>query len=213
MKKIFLNYSDEADDKKMMQNLCIHLSILKDVDLWHKGRMLAGDAVESTMLSNLQESDAVLHLLSISYCQEEEECMLLLDKGIEQQKENIPVLISSFAWEEIPEIKKLEDRLLPHDHIPIDGHPDNYNAVYTEIVRTVKHDVLGVEGAVKVDQRGYYYLLAGLALAIGIGAAVWVNSEFHQLGITLGIFTLFILTALFSLRKLIFPTGISTFKF
>ena len=211
MKKIFFNYSDEAEDGKMMRNLCLHFSVLKDkVDLWHKGRIRPGDVVSDAMSGNLNNADAVLHLLSISYAAEDD-CMGLLKEGVEQHKKNIPVLLSSFDWESVDAIKKLQEELLPHDHKPVDVHP-NYNEVYTEIVQTVKKDVLGIESTNRFTDRIYYYLLAAAELIAGGFVSVWVNNIFNHLGITLAVFGLFMIAAFFTLRNIIFPTSISASK-
>lgn len=211
MKKIFFNYSDEAEDAKMMRNLCLHFSVLKGkVELWHKGKMRPGDPVNETMSSNLNDADAALHLLSISYAAEDD-CMDLLEQGIQQNKKNIPVLLSSFDWQSVDSIKQLQEELLPHDHKPVDVH-SNYNEVYTEIVQTVKKDILGIEGNAGFNDRGYYYALSGILLGIGFFVTRWANKEFDHLGITLGVFTLFIIAAIFILRNIIFPTSISTSK-
>jgi hypothetical protein len=211
MKKIFFNYSDEAEDAKMMRNLCLHFSVLKDkVDLWHKGRILPGDTVNETQSVNLNNADAVMHLLSISYAAEDD-CMKLLDQGVQQHKKNIPVLLSSFDWESVDAINKLREDLLPHDHKPVDVHP-NYNEVYTEIVQTVKKDVLGIETKAGPNGRMFYYVLSGLILVVGSVVTIGTKSFFDNLGITLGIFALFIIAAIFTLRHIIFPTNISTSK-
>jgi hypothetical protein len=166
--------------------------------------------VEETLSGNLNNADAVMHLLSISYVAEKN-CMGLLEQGIDKQKDNIPVLLSSFDWESVDEIKQLEKKLLPHDHQPVDVHP-NYNEVYTEIVQTVKKDVLGIESKAGLNDRSYYYLLAVLLLGAGTGVAAWANNIFGHLAITLGVFSLFIIAAIFTLRHIIFPTSISTSK-
>ena len=211
MKKIFFNNSDEAEDAKMMRNLCLHFSVLKDkVDLWHKGKILPGDTVNETLSTNLNNADAVLHLLSISYTAEDD-CMKLLGQGIKQDKNNIPVLLSSFDWESVEEIKKLQEKLLPHDHKAVDVHP-NYNEVYTEIVQTVKKDVLGIETKAGSNGRMFYYVLAGLILVVGTGATILTKDSIDNWGITAGLFSLFIIAAFFTIRKIIFPTSISTSK-
>jgi TIR domain len=211
MKKIFFNYSDEAEDAKMMRNLCLHFSVLKDkVDLWHKGKILPGDTVDEELSFNLNNADAVLHLLSISYAAEDD-CMELLDQGIKQDKNNIPVLLSSFDWQSVDPIKQLEEKLLPQDHKPVDVHP-NYNEVYTEIVQTVKKDVLGMEGKAGSGGRIFYYILSALILAVGSLVTIWANNIFNHLGITLGVFALFVISAFLTIRKIIFPTSISTSK-
>jgi hypothetical protein len=137
--------------------------------------------------------------------------MELLKQGIKQDKNNIPVLLSSFDWESVDPIKKLEEKLLPQDHKPVDVHP-NYNEVYTEIVQSVKKDVLGIETKTGSNGRMIYYVLSGLILLIGSVLSLSTKDFFNNPGITLGIFGLFIIAAFFTIRKIIFPISISTSK-
>lgn len=211
MKKIFFNYADEAEDKKMMCNLCLHFAVLKnDLELWHKGKILPGDVVNDSLSRNFKDSDAALHLLSISYATEDQ-CVNLLNQGIQLHKKNIPVLLSSFDWESLKPVQELKDELLPEDHQPIDTH-QNSNAAYTGIVRAVKKEVLGIESNEPENERPFYYMVAALALLTGVGVSVWMQKELEHIGLTLGVFSLFILTALFALRKIIYPTTVSTLK-
>ncbi len=211
MKKIFFNYSADPDDGKMMRNLCLHFSVLKNnVELWHKGKILPGDVIEESLRKNLDDSDLALHLLSISYAAEDQ-CVSLLEEGIVNHKKNVPVLLSSFDWQSMDSIRQLENELLPGDHKPVDTHP-NYNEIYTEIVIAVKQDLLGIDTKTGTTDRLYFYLLAGVLLTVGSVLAYWANGLFNNLGITLMVFAMFVFAAVFILRKIIFPTSVSTSK-
>lgn len=211
MKKIFFNYSADPEDAKMMRNLCLHFSVLKNkVELWHKGKIMPGDVIEESLRRNLDDSDLALHLLSISYVTEDQ-CVSLLEEGMEHQIKNVPVLLSSFDWQSMDSIRQLENELLPGDHKPVDTHPD-YNKIYTEIVVAVKKDLLGIDTKTGNTDRLYFYLLAGVMLAVGSALAFWANNLFGKLGITLMVFAMFVFAAVFILRKIIFPTSVSTSK-
>ena len=212
MKKIFFNYSGQEQDVVMMTNLSLHFAVMKDrLSLWHKGKIVAGEEIKTALDKNLADADATIHLLSINYVTEND-CMEVLQHSIEQHKKNIPVLLSSFDWESDKTLSKMEDEILPLDHQPVDVHP-NFNAVYTEIVQSVRRDIFGDDRPVKFNHRGHYLLLAGLLLVAGLFAAWFTNNAFGSIIISLLSFTLFVIAALFVLRKIIFPTSVSTNKF
>jgi len=212
VKKIFFNYADQKEDTEMMQNLCLFFAVLKDkVLLWHKDKILPGDVRKDALNKNLDDSDAAIHLLSNSY-ENEPGCKEILNRSLQQNKKNIPVLISTFPWEMDNTLLQLKNDLLPHDKKPVNSN-SKPEVVYTEIVRSVKKDLLGDETKLSFNDRWYYYILAAIALAAGFFAAYWTNDIFNSLTITLLVFLLFAVTALFILRKIIFPTSVTTYKF
>ena len=212
VKKIFFNYADDEEDIKITQDLCLYFAVLKDkVSLWHKDKIMPGDVIKDALHKNLDDADAAVHILSVAY-ENENDCKEILDKSILQNKKNIPVLVSTFPWEFDDAIVKLKAELLPHDHKPVDLHT-NTHVVYTEIVYSVKNKLFGAGPNLQFNQRGYYYLLAGIALAAGFIAAFFANDIFGSLAVSLLAFTMFACTALFILRKIIFPTSVSTSKF
>ena len=210
-KKIFFNYSSSEKDTVMLTNLCLHFAVLRDkVSLWHKGKLIPGDDIKVTMEKNLDDSNAAVHLLSINY-ETEADCTDIMQRSISLHKKNVPVLISYFDWESDDTLTQLKEALLPHDHEPVDAHP-NFDKVYTEIVQSVKNDLFNDSTRISFNQRGYYYLLAGIALVAGICTSVWVNNEFDSILVTLLVFAMFLITSLFILRKIFFPVSVSTNK-
>lgn len=212
LKKIFFNYSGEEEDIKMTQDLCLYFAVLKDkVSLWHKDKIMPGDVIKDALIKNLDDADAAVHILSIAY-ENEASCKEILDRAIEQHKKNIPVLVSTFPWEFDEVLLQLKEEILPHDHKAVDLHT-NPHVVFTEIVYSVKNKLFGAGPNLKFNERSYYFLLAGIALAAGFIAAWFTNNIFGSLAVTLLAFSMFACTALFILRKIIFPTSVSTSKF
>ena len=211
VKKIFFNYSDQAEDVVMMKNLCLHFAVLKDkVSLWHKEKIIPGDDRKKLVEKNLAESSAAVHLLSIAY-ETQDDCTDILQRCISEHKKNIPVLLSSFDWESDDALVKMKDELLPQDHQPVDTHA-NFNAVYTEIVQRVKNDLFNDNSKIKFNQRGFYFALAGLVLIAGFFVSLWVNTIFDSISIALLTCCMFIICSLFVLRKIFFPVSVSTSK-
>ena len=210
-KKLFFNYSNDENDVIMMNNLCLHFAVLRDrISIWHKDKILPGAEIKKALDLNLSDSAAAIHLLSSNY-ESEDDCTDILEKSISLNKRNFPVLLRNFAWEQDPLLKKMEDEILPHDHRPLNSHKDA-DDVYTEIVQSVSDDLFNDGKKIKFNQRGYYFLLAGVALVAGFGASLWVNSLFGSIRITMLVFAMFLLTAVFILRKIIFPVSVSTSK-
>jgi hypothetical protein len=180
------------------------------VSLWHKEKIIPGDDIKKTVEKNLDESTAAVHLLSIAY-ETEEDCTDILQRCISQHKKNIPVLLSSFDWESDNTLVQMKDEILPHDHQPVDTHP-NFNMVYTEIVQAVKNDLFNDNSKIRFNQRGFYFALAGLVLVAGFFISLWANNVFNSILITLLVFGMFVVTAFFVLRKIFFPVSVSTSK-
>ena len=212
MVKIFFNYADQKDDTAIMEDLYLFFSVLKDkIFLWHKAKILPGDDIKDALNKNLDDSDATVHLLSNSY-ENEAGCKEILNRSIQQNKKNIPVLLSTFPWELDEKLVQLKKDFLPPDHVPIDLQP-NKKVTYTQIVRSVNKDLLGNHAEVSFNDRWFYFLLSAVALLAGFFAAYWANNIFGSLAVVLLVFLLFVLTALFILRKVIFPTSVLTNKF
>ncbi|MBQ8825123.1 MAG: toll/interleukin-1 receptor domain-containing protein [Ruminococcus sp.] len=97
--KIFISYSHK--DMKYKKELLSHLESLNlthNIDVWHDGKILAGDSIDSEVLIQLSKSDIVLLLVSTNflascYCINTE-----LQKAIERHNKNecivVPVILS-----------------------------------------------------------------------------------------------------------------------
>lgn len=210
-KILFLNYADShPDDVKMFNNLSLHLSILKDkAEAWSKGRILAGEVTDAAIIENFKKADAIIHLLSVHF-ENEKSCLQLLENSIKENKKIIPILISSFDWESDAVLRELQNRFLPENKEPVDSFTNN-NEILTEIVKLIRAEIFGdkISEARKSDH-GFYYLLSAIVFLAGCAATYWVQTTFHQFSISIMIFLMFSCIILFVLRKILFPTNISS---
>lgn len=97
--KIFISYSHK--DSRYKKELLSHLKSLElthNIDVWHDGRILAGDTVDSEILVHLSASDIVLLLIS-PYFNESSYCINTeLTKALERHDKGecivVPVILS-----------------------------------------------------------------------------------------------------------------------
>ena len=210
-KKIFFTYSDP--DKTQFNNLCLHFSVLQDkAELWYKDKLLGGDNTDESIKQKLSESDILLHLLS-AYSANDTACNQQIEYSVSAQKKIIPVLLSSYAWQSDHNFNRFKDDILPIDKEPIDLHK-NFNEVCTEIVQDIKQSVFGEKVSNKnTSSRAFYWILGSLVLVIGILTSVYVYKLFDDWIIPVIVFLMFVSIDLLILRKLLFPTNISSLKF
>jgi hypothetical protein len=209
-KKIFFTYSDK--DETQFNNLYLHFSVLQDkAELWYKDKLLGGDNTEESIKQKLSESDILLHLLSV-YSANDTACNQQVEYSVSAQKRVIPVLLSSYNWKTDNNFSRFEANILPEDKQPIDLH-QNFNEVCTEIVQDIKQSVFGEKlSQKKTSSRAFYWILGSLVLLIGILTSVCVYKLFTDLLIALIVFLMFVSIDLLILRKLLFPTNISSLK-
>lgn len=213
-KKIFFTYSEK--DKIQFNNLCLHFSVLQDkAEFWYKAKLEAGDNMQEQIDKKLSESDIFLHLLSVHYAndyQNDPTCKKQFDYSVSGNKTLIPVLLSSFDWQSDANFSKLGDEILPEDKRPVDLH-ENFNEVCTEIVQNVKHVVYGEKSAPKnSNSRAFYWILAAIVLLIGSLTSVYVYKLFSDWILPVIVFLMFVSIDLLILRRLLFPTNISSVK-
>ncbi len=214
-KKLFLNYdSDNPSDALLYRNLYLHLSILNEkIEAWSKDKILAGENKDEKVQQMLLESDAIIHLLSVNFGNKDE-CIEVFKRSVAKNKKNIPVLISSFPWEEYNTIlPDIENRILPDDQTPIDLQP-NTNKSLSEIVKHIKAELTGKETKKesKISDRMFYYILAGIVSIMGIVSTVIIQSEIKETKISILTALMFVCIVLVILRKVIFPTNVATLK-
>jgi hypothetical protein len=210
-KKLFLNYSpDDPEDVAMLNHLRLHLGLLKNqLEEWSTDRIIPGEEKESVVNARFSESDAVVHLLSVQF-DNTEDCIRLLKKSVDDKKKIVPILLSSFYWQGNPLLANLADELLPSADQPVTSS-DNIKKAFSEIVRVVSRNVLGVDTELRIkSDRGFYYALAAIVMAIGVLTCVFVQSTFGLGLLTAIIALMFSCVVLFVLRKILFPTNLSS---
>lgn len=97
--KFFISYShaDMRYKNKLLVNLK-SLELTHNIDVWHDGKITAGDTIDSNVLINLEESDIVLLLISPNFLASYYCITVELEKALERHKEGksivIPVILS-----------------------------------------------------------------------------------------------------------------------
>lgn len=138
--KIFISYSHK--DSKYKAELLSHLKSIElthNVDVWHDGKILPGDTIDSEVLIQLSISDIILllvsqHFLASSYCIDIE-----LNKAIERHKEGkcivVPVILSETIIDDSFSFAKL--LRVPEDGKPIQKFKPQNNG-YVNAVAKIK---------------------------------------------------------------------------
>lgn len=138
--KIFISYSHK--DSKYKTELLSHLKSIElthDVDVWHDGKILTGNTIDSEVLIQLGISDVILLLVSpnflaSSYCIEIE-----LTKAIKRHNEGkcivVPVILSETIIDDSLSFSKL--LRVPEDGKPIQKFKPQNNG-YVNAVAKIK---------------------------------------------------------------------------
>ena len=139
--KIFVSYSHK--DIKYKKELMSHLKSLElthNIDVWHDGKILAGDKIDSQVLIQLGISDIVLllispHFLASSYCIDVE-----VKKAISRHTEGkcivIPVMLAETIMDESLSFAGL--MRVPEDGRPIQKFKPQNNG-YVNAVAKIKN--------------------------------------------------------------------------
>jgi TIR domain len=139
MVKAFISYSHR--DEKALERLHTHLATLRregNITAWYDREILAGDDIDSTIGSNLAESEIFLALVSpdfldSNYCYERE-----IAKALERHAEGtlrvVPVILEPCDWKSTP-LGKL--KALPKDGKAISTWK-NENIAYLDVVTELR---------------------------------------------------------------------------
>jgi hypothetical protein len=216
MKKIFFTYSDNAKDLELYKEFNKHFKTYA-----RSGMLMIIDKEELFRINNdkekalqfLNESDMTVPLLSIDYLNNDE-CLKMLESAMTANKTIIPVLLRECDYEGIEKIKSLEEHILPEDkqsvveHSVKDGGQDE---VFTTIAKKVKAAVFKELDTIniKTGPTLFYYVLSGIVFLIGILATIFSYTKWESLIMSAIIFLMFVVVALFPLKKALFPTKLS----
>lgn len=136
--KIFISYSHK--DMKYKKELLTHLKSLElthNIDVWHDGKILAGDTIDSEVLIQLGISDVVLLLVSPSFLASSYCIDVELKKAIERHKEGncivIPVILSESVIDDSISFSKL--MRVPEDGKPIQKFKPQNNGYVNAVVK------------------------------------------------------------------------------
>nr|DAX97668.1 MAG TPA: TIR domain [Caudoviricetes sp.] len=138
--KIFISYSHK--DVKYKKDLLTHLKSLElthNIEVWHDGKILAGDTIDSEVLIQLGKSDVVLLLISPNFLSSYYCIEIELKKALDRQEEGnsivIPVILSECIIDESMPFSRL--MRVPEDGKPIQKFKPQ-NDGYVDAVRRIK---------------------------------------------------------------------------
>lgn len=138
--KIFISYSHK--DSKYKVDLLSHLKSIElthNVDVWHDGKILAGDTIDSEVLIQLGISDVVLLLISPNFLASSYCIQVELNKAIERHKKGqcivVPVILSETIIDDSLPFSKL--LRVPEDGKPIQKFKPQNNG-YVNAVAKIK---------------------------------------------------------------------------
>jgi hypothetical protein len=217
MKKIFFAYSDNPKDVELYKEFNKHfktyarngmLTILDKDELFR----LSGDSAKTEQF--LHESDITIPLLSVDYLTNDQ-CIQLIDAAVAGNRPIIPVLLRDCNYDSIDKLKALKNQLLPEDkqsvteHINREGGQDEVFAAMARRVKgTVFKELDGIE--IRSSPRLFYYIVAGILLILGgLAASYCVSSDWGDWRLAIGVFLLFAIIALFTMRNVLFPTKLN----
>ena len=119
--KFFISYSHK--DLKYKNQLLLHLKPLEsthNIDVWHDGKILAGNTIDSEVLKHLKSSDIVLLLVSSNFLASQFCIEVELKKAIERHNNGecivIPVILSECNIDDSYSFSRLL-------RVPDDGKP------------------------------------------------------------------------------------------
>lgn len=138
--KFFISYSHK--DRKYKTSLLTHLKSLElthNIDVWHDGKILAGDTIESKILTQLDKSDVILLLISPNFLASSFCTSIELNTAIQKHKNNecivVPVIISESIIDDSLSFSKL--MRVPEDGKPIQKYKPQNNG-YINAVAKIK---------------------------------------------------------------------------
>ena len=217
MKKIFFAYSDDTEDIGLYKELKQHfasyarqgfLSIIDKDELFRT----SGDLEKTNEL--LRNSDLAIPLLSIDYLNSDQ-CLKLLDDARASKKPIIPILLRACEWEDVNELRDLEQNILPDKKqsvVQLIASDKTGDVIFSGIAKKVKA-VIFDDDLKKLDEirvagnsKLFYYILAGIVLVIGGLASSIAYTRFSDWKIATVIFLMFVAVALLALKNVLFPT-------
>jgi hypothetical protein len=213
MKKIFFAYSDNAEDVDLYKKFNKHFAAYARkglIDIVDKDELFRINNDGSKTVEFLTTADLTVPLLSIDYLNSDE-CVKLLNAATNAKKLIIPVLLRDFDWQEMEEIRILQNSLLPEDkqsvntHVSVDKDKDE---VFASIAKRVKGIVFNdfVDISIKKRSGTFYYIIGSIVMLIGILAGIVSYTRWDDWKISTIIFLMFAGIALFAVKNVLFPT-------
>ena len=213
MKKIFFAYSDNAKDVELYKEFNKHFKTYASkgmIFIIDKDELFRIDSDNTNIYKHVDESDITVPLLSVDYLISDQ-CIKLLETAVAGKKTIIPVLLSDCDFTGIDKLKELENSLLPDDKESITEHiikEGGQDEVFSSIAKKVKAIIFKELGSVKIKtgSKLFYFILSGIVFLIGGLAAAFSYSKWYDWKISSIVFLMFTVVALYSLKKVLFPT-------
>ncbi len=213
MKKIFFAYSDSAEDIDLYKRFNKHFAAYAKkglIGIVDKDELFRVNNDSTKVQEFLTTADLTVPLLSIDYLNSDE-CVKLLDTATNAKKLIIPVLLRDFDWQEMDEIRLLQNAMLPEDKQSVNAHVSvdkDKEEIFASIAKKVKGIVFNdFEGiSIKKSSGTFYYIIASIVMLIGILAGILTYSYWGDWKISAIIFLMFGGIALFAVKNVLFPT-------
>ncbi|MFM9986782.1 MAG: TIR domain-containing protein [Flavobacteriales bacterium] len=210
MKRVFIAYSADEEDVKLFQELYLHIGLIRDLDIWHPGKIEPGKNIDEEIQRKFAESTIVLPLMSINYVSDDK-CMSLFENATKLQKEVYPILISSFMFEDMPQFSNIEGNIIPEDKRFL-KLSENIDAGCTSIVREFKRKIHGGQKSFSILSRSFLKLLIAVPLLCSIAFVVWgLLTALETDTLLIGAFLLACIS-LIPLVKLLWPSNVAYTK-
>jgi hypothetical protein len=208
MKKVFINYSNDPEDKKLFSDLYMHLGLIHEFDIWHSGKINAGAVTDQELNTHLDESEVVIALLSIDYLSDTE-CMNRFASAKAQQKKLYPVLIRPFDIDCCDALKDLNSEVIPENKTFIDT-ASNIDQACMEVCIELRSKVLGAKYAspiFNINSRRFLWMLFLVPLILALAYLTWCILNRQLSSITFFGCVLMIIISLIPAIKLFLPTN------
>jgi len=137
--QIFVSYSRK--DVSFREDLEVHLRLLQRkgaVDVWHDGRIAAGDEWENVLRAELESADIILFLMSPDFLASDFCWSIELKRALERVESGdtmiVPVLVRPCMWKDSP---LAHFQVLPRDATAISRQSDT-DAAWLEVAESVR---------------------------------------------------------------------------
>ncbi len=138
------------NDASFFEELSAHLSLLQRkglIQLWHEGRIRAGEAWEDAISNQLQNADIFILLVSADLLASDfvwdHELKIILKRQQQEKAKVIPVIIRPCLWQDTP---LANFQALPADGRPVSQSP-NPDRTWLIIARQVEQVARDIRGA------------------------------------------------------------------
>jgi len=126
-KHLFIMYDEQ--DEQWRDDLEEHLAMLRrndEIDIWHEGKLQAGDVINDTIAQEIDEADIILLLVTSRFLASDKLYENQLKQALERHENNevciIPILMSPCNWEAASFANLFT--ILPRDTQPISKKND-----------------------------------------------------------------------------------------